>query len=75
MIRSILVDDELHCLNTLRMLLEEHCPDVQILNQCSSAEEALKAIPQLRPDLVFLDIEMPFMNGFELLDSRMPWRA
>lgn len=68
MIKTILVDDEVHCLNTLRMLLEEHCPDVQILEQCSAAEAALEAISRRKPDLVFLDIEMPFLNGFELLE-------
>jgi two-component system LytT family response regulator len=68
MIRAILVDDEVHCLNTLRMLLTEHCPEVQILDQCASAEEALVSIRQFNPSLVFLDIEMPFMNGFEMLE-------
>jgi two-component system LytT family response regulator len=69
MIRTILVDDEVHCLNTLRLLLTEHCPEVQIMDQCSSAEEALSSIQKLRPSLVFLDIEMPFMNGFEMLEQ------
>jgi two-component system LytT family response regulator len=59
----------MHCLNTLRLLLTEHCPEVQIMDQCSSAEEALSSIQKLRPSLVFLDIEMPFMNGFEMLEQ------
>jgi two-component system LytT family response regulator len=69
MIRAILIDDEVHCLNTLRLLLTEHCPEVQIVDQCSSAEEALESIQRFKPSLVFLDIEMPFMNGFEMLEQ------
>jgi two-component system LytT family response regulator len=69
MIKAILVDDELHCLITLKLLLERHCPEVQILAQCRSASEALEAIVRLKPSVVFLDIEMPFMNGFEMLEQ------
>jgi len=69
MIRSILVDDEIHCLDTLSILLKEYCPEVQILERCASAKAALEAIDKLKPSLVFLDIEMPAMNGFELLEQ------
>lgn len=69
MIKAIIIDDEVHCLKALSMLLEEHCPDVQVLEKCPSAKKGLEAIEKLRPDLVFLDIEMPVMNGFELLEQ------
>src|SRR4051812_17736810 len=69
MIKSILVDDEVHCLDTLSILLKEYCPEVQVLQRCSSAKTALEAIEKLKPSLVFLDIEMPAMNGFELLEQ------
>ena len=65
MINAILVDDELHCLETLSILLKEYCPDVQVAEQCSSAESALEAIKKLKPSVLFLDIEMPGMNGIE----------
>jgi two-component system, LytTR family, response regulator len=69
MIKAILIDDELHCLETLSFLLKEHCPDVQLQDQCPSAKKGLEAIEKLNPDLVFLDIEMPSMNGFEMLEQ------
>ncbi len=69
MIKAILIDDETHCLETLSLLLAEFCPDVQILEHCRFAKKGLEAIERLKPDLVFLDIEMPVMNGFELLEQ------
>ena len=69
MINAILVDDEAHCLDTLSILLKDYCPEVEILEQCSSAKKALIAVEKYQPALVFLDIEMPVMNGFELLEQ------
>lgn len=68
MIKAILIDDELHCLDTLSMTLNEYCPVVEIVAQCASAKEGLAAIQQHQPELVFLDIEMPGMNGFDMLE-------
>lgn len=69
MIKAIIIDDELHCLQTLSLLLKEYCPEVQLLDQCLSANSGIEAIEKFKPDLVFLDIEMPVMNGFELLEQ------
>ena len=69
MIRAIIIDDEVHCLQTLSILLNEFCPDVQLSEQCRTAQKGLEAIEKLKPDLVFLDIEMPVINGFELLEQ------
>ncbi len=67
MIKAIIIDDEIHCRKTLSMLLEEHCPSVQVVDQCEDGEAGILAIQKLKPDIVFLDIEMPGMNGFEML--------
>ena len=64
-----MVDDEIHGLDTLSILLGDYCPNVEVVDRCSSAKKALDAIKKLKPDLVFLDIEMPVMNGFELLEQ------
>src|SRR4026208_563490 len=69
MIKAIIIDDEIHCRKTLGMLLKEYCPGVEVTEQCGEAESGLAAIQRLKPDLVFLDIEMPNMNGFEMLEK------
>lgn len=50
------------------MLLKEHCPEVEILAECSDLPETVKSIRKIKPNLVFLDIEMPGHSGLELLD-------
>lgn len=64
-----MIDDEIHCRKTLGMLLKEYCPGVQVTEQCEDAESGLAAIQRHKPHLVFLDIEMPNMNGFEMLEK------
>jgi two-component system LytT family response regulator len=68
MIRAIIIDDELHCLQTMNILINDFCPDITVVDRCTSGEKALESIENLKPDLIFLDIEMPSMNGFELLE-------
>jgi two-component system, LytTR family, response regulator len=69
MIKAILIDDEVHCLDTLNILLADYCPEVNVMEICPSSKKGIEAIEKLKPELVFLDIEMPFMNGFELLQQ------
>jgi two-component system LytT family response regulator len=69
MIKAVLIDDETHCLDTLGMLIGEYCPDVQIVDRCKSANAGLEAIEKLKPDVVFLDIQMPGTTGFQLLEQ------
>lgn len=69
MIKAILIDDEIHCLDTLNMLIADYCPEVEVVGQCVSAKKGLETIKSTKAELVFLDIEMPVMNGFELLEQ------
>ncbi len=66
---ALLVDDEKHCRDVLGILLKKYCPQVELLASCADGPEGVAAIDQHQPDLVFLDIEMPGMSGFDLLES------
>jgi len=65
-IRAIIVDDEPLARRGLELRLRE-APDVEIVRQCANGREALAAIAELHPDLMFLDIQMPGMSGFDVL--------
>jgi two-component system, LytTR family, response regulator len=65
---TIIVDDEKHCREVLEHLLGKHCSDIKIIASCAGGEEALAVLVKQQPDILFLDIEMPGMNGFELLE-------
>lgn len=67
--KAIIIDDEVLCCQVIEQLLQKHCPQVQVLTTCHDGIEGLKAITKFRPDVVFLDIEMPRMNGFEMLEA------
>lgn len=66
MIRALVIDDEMHAREEMETLLGE-TGNVEVVGTCANAYEALKAINTLRPDVVFLDIQMPMISGFELL--------
>lgn len=59
MIKAVIIDDESHCLITLSVLLKENCPEVQLLQQCSSAKKGIEAIGKFQPDLVFMILKCP----------------
>ena len=65
----ILIDDELPSLENLQHKILEFCPDLEIVAATQKPEIALKLIAQHQPDIIFLDIEMPRMNGFRLLEE------
>lgn len=66
MIKAVVIDDELHCISVLKKLLSTN-DDVEVIAEFSDPVEAAKELGSLSPDVVFLDIEMPKLNGFELL--------
>ena len=72
MIRAILIDDEHFGRQALAQALEKYCPQVNLLQQCASPEEGMISIQQHQPDLVFLDVQMPGMSGFDLLKEMQP---
>jgi len=66
--KVLIIDDEPHAREGIRIRLGEF-PEVNIVGECSSGKEAVQTIIQLKPDIVFLDIQMPEMNGFEVLQN------
>jgi len=69
MIQAIIVDDEKNSCELLENMLERYCPEVKVTALCNSAEDALLILREKKMELIFLDIEMPHMNGFEMLES------
>lgn len=69
MLRATIIDDEPYCCEILAAMLESDCPDINIVSICNNGTDGLAAIRQHSPDIVFLDVEMPKMNGFEMLEQ------
>ena len=63
---AIIIDDERLARNELKKLLEQH-PDINIIDEASNVDEAIEKIDLSRPDLIFLDIYLPFISGIDLL--------
>lgn len=69
LLKAILVDDELSSLQNLQQKLVEFCPDVNVIAVAQKPEDAILLIQQHKPDVIFLDIEMPRINGFRMLEE------
>lgn len=69
MINALIIDDEEKAVAVLRRMIATHCPDIKIVGEADDVEKATKAIEKLKPQLVFLDIEMPGESGFSLLEK------
>jgi two-component system LytT family response regulator len=67
-LRTVIVDDEPLARERLASLLSAE-PDIDVIAQCRDGEEAVTAIDQHSPDLVFLDVQMPGLNGFDVIDA------
>lgn len=70
-LRALVVDDEVLARKALLRLLKAE-PDVTVAGQCGDGESAVEAIRRLRPDLVFLDVQMPEMDGFRVVETVGP---
>ena len=71
-LRTIIIDDELDSLEVLQYKIKEYCPDLEVVATTQSPEDAKELIYKFNPDVVFLDVEMPRMNGFTLLSGLGP---
>ncbi len=69
MITALIIDDEKRALNVLKLLLERHLPEIDEVIIAQGPAQGIEQIYSRRPDLVFLDVEMPGMTGFELLSA------
>ena len=69
MATAIIIDDESSSRNALRQKLTNHCEDIIIIAECETGEEGIKNIEEKKPDIIFLDVEMPRMNGFTMLQQ------
>jgi two-component system LytT family response regulator len=73
-IKSIIVDDEKHGRENLAGILKQYCPEIELLGEANSVESAISLVQEFNPDLIFLDIEMPRANGFQLLEHFKDFR-
>lgn len=67
MMNAVIIDDELNGIKGLELLLSKFTPDVKVLAITTNPREGIELINQLQPEIVFLDIYMPELNGFDLL--------
>jgi len=69
MVKAFIVDDEQNSISSISLILKEYCPEVDVVGTATSMKEALVEITKKKPNLLILDIEMPFGSGFDLLEN------
>lgn len=67
--KAVIIDDEKRSADNLRILLGEHCTGVEVVAISYDAKEGIEVVQKLKPELLFLDIEMPFADGFSVVDA------
>ena len=67
MINAIIIDDEKHCIDRLKNLLEDFCPEIKVLEDCFDINTAFLKINEMKPDVIFLDVQINEFTGFDLL--------
>lgn len=68
-IKSVIIDDEAVARDVLRNYIKKYCPQVEVTGEAQNAREAVPLLHELNPQLVFLDVEMPFGNAFDVLED------
>lgn len=68
-IKSVIVEDEAAAREVLRNYIEKYCPQVEVIGEAQNIKEAVPLLHELKPQLVFLDVEMPFGNAFDVLEA------
>ena len=68
-IKSVIVEDELAAREVLKNYLSKYCPQVEVIGEAQNIKEAVPMLHELKPQLVFLDVEMPFGNAFDVLEA------
>ena len=76
-LRTILVDDEPHCRESLKHVIGEYCPEIEVVKECGSVESAVKALFDIPVDMLFLDVMMADGTGFDVLEQTrdIPYRT
>lgn len=69
MLSTIIIDDQQNCIDDLSLLLKTNCPDISVISTAHSGKEGISTLKRLKPQLVFLDVEMQDMTGFEMLQQ------
>jgi two-component system LytT family response regulator len=69
MLSAVIIDDEPNAVNLLALRLSQHCPQIEVVATCTGSVQGVEAIREHRPEILFLDIEMPQMNGFQVLET------
>ena len=67
--RTLIIEDEIQAISALRSEISYHCPQLFIIGEARSIKEAVEKINSLKPELIFLDINMPILDGFQFLDE------
>ncbi len=73
MIKAMIVDDEQSSIDLLQWLVNQYCPDISTLKSARSVQEAIPLLQAFKPDILFLDIQMPHQSGFDLLTTVENW--
>ena len=68
-IKSVIVEDELAAREVLKNYLSKYCPQVEVVGEAQNIKESVPVLHQIKPQLVFLDVEMPFGNAFDVLEA------